>query len=219
MNKAKLLLLGVLAAAVAVTGCTAKMAKNDAAAPAAEPAAEASGAGVAAQPAQDAAAAPAAETTPAADASAPAGQTAAPAADAAAASAPAAAESAAATEPPAADQNTPAATADQDAAKQAAALLPLPPAEITDTIQKLTHNPRVRYLSRTAQYDYYVGGRLDAKYDLNDNQLIVTSDGEGDPVKCAYGKDGAMVSDGKVPPKVVGTCNALINELGGYLSH
>ena len=118
----------------------------------------------------------------------------------------------------------PSAAKDKDAAaeKQAAvALLPLPSQEVMDTINKMTHHPRVRYLSRTAQYSYYVGGRLDAEFDINKNELVVTNDRKtsDDAVTCEYSKDGKMLADNKaVPSKVVGECNNLINELTKYLS-
>lgn len=221
MNNAKLVLLGVLAAGLAVTGCTRHMARNDAAPPSAETATAAADVAPAAQPApapenaadaggksaDGAVSAPAPLPAPMTEAAA--GDAAAPASgsrDAAPPPAPAATDAAASTQP-------------GPGAVKEAVLRPLPPAEITDTINKLTHNPRVRYLSSTAQYDYYVGGRLDARYDLNHDQLIITGANEGDALKCEYGKDGTMISDGKVPPKVVGACNALIDELGGYLSH
>lgn len=107
------------------------------------------------------------------------------------------------------------------AQKVAATLLPLPSQEVMDTIKKMTHHPRVRYLSRTAQYDYYVGGRLEAKYDINNDKFIIKDRNASDPdaVTCEYSKDGEMISDGKsVPPKVIGECNNLVNELGTYLS-
>ena len=115
-------------------------------------------------------------------------------------------------------------TADKPTAKQTAAataLLPLPPKEIVETINKLTTLPRVRYLSRTAQYDYYVGGRVEAKFDLNKNQLLVTNApaaGEN-TVTCEYSKDGAMIS-GKdsITAEKIKECNKLVNELTTYLT-
>lgn len=96
----------------------------------------------------------------------------------------------------------------------ASKLLPLPPKEIITTINKLTTLSRVRYLSRSAQYDYYVGGRIDAKYDINKSQLLVTNaPAEGkDTVTCKYSKNGKMISD-----KQVKECNHLINELTMFL--
>ena len=77
----------------------------------------------------------------------------------------------------------------------------------------------MRYLSRTAQYDYYVGGRVDAKYDLN--QLVVTNaPAEGEhAITCEYSKDGNMIS-GKnaIPSDKLEECNKLINELTIYLT-
>lgn len=116
------------------------------------------------------------------------------------------------------------ATGEQDTQTQeevAAALLPLPSDEVMDTIQKMTQHPRVRYLSRTAQYDYYVGGRLDAKYDVNKHELIIKdhSAADADAVTCTYSKDGEMITNGKaLPPKLIEECNDLVNELGVYLS-
>jgi hypothetical protein len=222
MIKRNLVLLGWLALTLGAGGCTQKIAKLDAPAPADNPAPAGTAAAPAA-PAQDAPAAPAAEQVAVADA--PAQATPAPPAPAPqAAAAPSAAtqDTAAAPAPQAAvtakaDQDAATAKPEQDTAKAAPAQ-PLPPQEIADTIKKLTHNPRARYLSGTAQYDYYIGGRLDAKYGLNDNQLIVTSDGDGNQVKCEYSNDGKMVSDGKTPPKLIDTCNTLITELGDFLS-
>jgi hypothetical protein len=102
----------------------------------------------------------------------------------------------------------------------AAKLLPLPPKEIVDTINKLTTLSRVRYLSRSAQYDYYVGGKIDAKYDIKKSQLVVTNApaDDKDTITCEYSKNGKMVSDKKtIPGQKVEACNKLINELGMYL--
>jgi hypothetical protein len=106
-------------------------------------------------------------------------------------------------------------------AAAAAALLPLPPKEIVDTIKTLTHHPRVRYLSRSAQYDYYVGGRIDAKYDINKNELLVSNDPAEakNTVTCEYSKNGDMISAKKsVPAQKVAECNKLINELTTYMA-
>ena len=103
----------------------------------------------------------------------------------------------------------------------AAALLPLPPKEIVDTIKTLTHHPRVRYLSRSAQYDYYVGGKIDAKYDIGKNELLVSNDPaeDKDTVTCEYSKNGDMISGKKaVPAQKVSECNKLINELTTYMA-
>ena len=103
----------------------------------------------------------------------------------------------------------------------ATAPLPLPPQEIMDTIKKLTTHPRVRYLSRTAQYDYYVGGLIDAAYDINKNQLVVTNSPAKDTgaVTCEYSKDGNMINDkNSAPSQTVAECNKLINELTGLLA-
>ena len=111
--------------------------------------------------------------------------------------------------------------APEEEAAAASKFLPLPPKEIISAINKLTTLPRVRYLSRTAQYDYYVGGRVDAKYDINKNQLVVTNApavGEN-MVTCQYSKDGNMISDKKaIPSDKVEECNKLINELTTYLA-
>jgi len=102
----------------------------------------------------------------------------------------------------------------------AAKLLPLPPKEIVDTINKLTTLSRVRYLSRSAQYDYYVGGKIDARYDIKKSQLVVTNSPADakDAIKCEYSKNGKMISDKKaIPGQKIEACNKLINELGLYL--
>jgi hypothetical protein len=103
----------------------------------------------------------------------------------------------------------------------AAALLPLPSKEIVDTIKTLTHHPRVRYLSRSAQYDYYVGGRIDAKYDIQKNELLVSNDPAEvkDTVTCEYSKNGDMISDKKaMPAQKIEECNKLIKELTTYMA-
>jgi hypothetical protein len=103
----------------------------------------------------------------------------------------------------------------------ASALLPLPPQAIVDTIKKLTSHPRVRYLSRTAQYSYYVGGLFDAEYDINKDRLVITNAAAdtSDTVTCQYDKDGKMLSKKKsIPSQQVTACNNLINELSTYLS-
>jgi len=198
MNKRDLLILGMLSlSVVAVSGCAQKMAKNDTV-----PAETASGATDSSQ-----AATPSSLPNPMADASSTAAPDTTKVADAKDATPTASAEAKTAK--------------DAAATKQAAVLLPLPPQEITSTIKKLTNHPRVRYLSRSAQYDYYVGGRLDAKYDVNSDQLVVTNAGDnnGTPVKCEYSKDGKMIGEDKsMPQKVVGECNTLVNELGKYLA-
>jgi len=103
----------------------------------------------------------------------------------------------------------------------AAALLPLPPKEIVDTIKILTHHPRVRYLSRSAQYDYYVGGMIDAKYDINKNLLLVSNEPAEakNKVTCEYSKNGDMISAKKaMPAQKIAECNKLINELTTYMA-
>ena len=103
----------------------------------------------------------------------------------------------------------------------AAALLPLPPKEIVDTIKILTHHPRVRYLSRSAQYDYYVGGMIDAKYDINKNLLLVSNEPAEakSTVTCEYSKNGDMISAKKaMPAQKIAECNKLINELTTYMA-
>jgi hypothetical protein len=111
---------------------------------------------------------------------------------------------------------------DAASAKQAGvAIQPLPSQAVIDTINKMNHHPRVRYLSRTAQYSYYVGGRLDAKYDINKNELVITNDRAASDaaVTCRYSNDGEMISPKKsLSPKVIGECNDLIDELTKYLS-
>lgn len=111
---------------------------------------------------------------------------------------------------------------DTAAAKQAAAAVPpLPAQEVMDAINKMGHHPRVRYIGRTAQYSYYVGGRLDAVYDINKNELVVTNDNaaSGAAVTCHYSNDGKMIPDKtSLSPKVISECNDLISELMSYLS-
>lgn len=139
----------------------------------------------------------------------------------------AAAASAAAASPT--DNGNPAAQPSPPAAESAtakdriaaSALLPLPPQEIVETMKKLTSHPRVRYLSRTAQYSYYVGGLFDAEYDINKDRLVITNAAadSADTVTCQYDKDGKMLSKKKsIPAQQVTACNNLINELSTYLS-
>ena len=84
--------------------------------------------------------------------------------------------------------------AKEPAAKEKAAanvLLPLPPREIVDTIKKLTTYPRVRYLSQNAQYNYYVGGLIDAEHYSIKNKLVVSNVAaeDSDTVTWEYSKD------------------------------
>lgn len=213
MMKKTLIFLGLLSLAmITVSGCAQKMAKQDDASPpssaqAAPSESKNSSQTQAAAPTEAAVAASAPAPTPAETSKAP--------------------ESPNAAELPAplpetakaADAAKPVETA--EVKQVAAALLPLPPQEIMNTIKKLTTHPRVRYLSRTAQYSYYVGGLVDAEYDLNKNQLVVTNDdtsGVG-AVKCLYSNEGMMIADSKsIPPQVIGECNKLINELTTSLS-
>lgn len=109
-------------------------------------------------------------------------------------------------------------TAEETAA--ATKLLPLPPQEIVDMINALTKLHRVRYLSRTAQYDFFVGGRFDAKYDINNNRLIVTNAPANDKstVTCEYSKNGEMISESNdIPSQQVEECNKLMNELTAFM--
>jgi len=198
INK-NLFLIGLLSfGALAVSGCAQKMAKSD---DAMTPPTEQATAAESTSSSQDQAAAQdSAVTAPADDA----------------------AEKTAALPSPLPEGG--AAPAQEPTATQkevAVALLPLPSKEVMDTITKMTHHPRVRYLSRTAQYDYYVGGRLDAKYDINKNQFVIKNQNAADPdaVTCEYSKDGEMISKNKkIPSKVIGECNNLVNELSSYLS-
>lgn len=202
MSRNHLFAFGLLLLSMTVVGgCAQKMVKQDNAAPP-----------PGAQPAQqggDAQAKTAAPETAAAP-------QAAMAADAASTTSTAKIDN---TSAPASPPSTPTATAKDTAA--AAALLPLPPKEIVDTIKKLTTHPRVRYLSRTAQYDYYVGGSIDAKYDINKNEMVVTNSParEAGAVTCEYSKDGKMISgDKSASSQTVSECNRLINELTGFLA-
>ncbi|MEJ2552498.1 MAG: hypothetical protein P8079_00415 [Gammaproteobacteria bacterium] len=112
---------------------------------------------------------------------------------------------------------------DPSAQEAAAAtkLSPLPPKRIVDTINTLTNLHRARYLSRTAQYDFYVGGKIDAKYDLGKSQLIVTNAPAHDKnsVTCDYAKNGEMVAGKKaIPAHKVEECNKLIHQLDAYMT-
>jgi len=202
MIKKHLIIIGLLSLSMlAVSGCAQKMAKSD---DAMEPA-SAQAASESASPDQAAA-----QDTAAAEADGGTKETSA----AAALPTPLPDEKSASAAKPSADESA-------AAQKVAATLLPLPSQEVMSTIKKMTHHPRVRYLSRTAQYDYYVGGRLEAKYDINKNQFIIKDKNASDPdaVTCKYSKDGEMISSGKsTPPKLIGECNNLVNELGTYLS-
>lgn len=102
----------------------------------------------------------------------------------------------------------------------ATALLSLPPKKIMETINKLENHPRTLYLSKTDQYEYYVGGMVDAKYDINKNRLIVTNalTKANKPVTCKYSKDGDIISGKKtLPSQTIEECNKLINELNTYM--
>lgn len=106
-------------------------------------------------------------------------------------------------------------------AATAAKLSPLPPKKIVDTINTLTNLHRVRYLSRTAQYDFYVGGKIDAKYDIGKSQLIVTNAPAHDKnsVTCDYAKNGEMITGKKaIPARKVAECNKLINQLTALMT-
>jgi hypothetical protein len=204
MTNKYLLFYGLLSLSLAgVSGCAQQMAKQDSIThPSSAQPSRQNGDG------QAKAAAP--ETT--------AAQNKAPATPAAAAgSAPMPASNAASGQPaPKTDKKVPA--AEETAA--AATLLPLPPQEIVDTIKTLTRLHRVRYLSRTAQYDFYVGGKMDAKYDINKSQLLVTNAPAKDKntVTCDYSKNGDMISDKKaIPTQKVEECNKLVNELTAYM--
>jgi predicted lipid-binding transport protein (Tim44 family) len=216
MIKRNLVILGLLSLGmITMSGCAQKIAKQDEPAPPAAAAAPSGDSTQAQTAAADSTTAPAAETaatpeTPSASATALPN----PLSDGAA---PAAVASATVTQDAAATK-----AKDDAAAKQAAVtLLPLPSQEVMDTIKKMTHHPRVRYLSRTAQYDYYVGGRLEAKYDINKSQFIIKDKNAADPdaVTCEYSNDGKMISESKsTPSKVISECNNLVSELGTYLS-
>ena len=105
-------------------------------------------------------------------------------------------------------------------AAAAIALLSLPPKKIMETINKLENHPRTLFLSKSDQYEYYVGGMVDAKYDINKNRLIVTNalTKANKPVTCKYSKDGDMISGKKtLPSQTIDECNKLINELNTYM--
>ena len=105
-------------------------------------------------------------------------------------------------------------------AAAATALLSLPPKKIMETINKLENHPRTLYLSKSDQYEYYVGGMVDAKYDINKNRLIVTNalTKATKPVTCKYSKDGDIIPGKKtLPSQTIDECNKLINELNTYM--
>lgn len=188
--------------------------------------------------AADAAAAGAAPTAPAAaDANTPAtaeaaatSASAAPPADAAATSsnAPAAAETsapAAANASPPADGNAvasaapvPDAAAERQKKELAAKLLAIPPQDISKTISLMAKHPRVRWLSKSGQYAYYVGGEFNAEYNPGKKLFTISSDpGQANPVSCEYDANGQLVNGKNQDMKA--ECNEMVSKLSDYLSH
>ncbi len=159
---------------------------------------------------------------------APATDTASAAADASAA-APAETAAVEATSPAdsgtAADTTAAAATTAAPAAAPsdvqiAAKLLPLPPEDVINTIQKLTKHPRVLYMSSKAQYNYYVGGLFNAEYNPGKQIFTISNDARQDStLSCQYGKDGTMIDQAKLDANTVGQCGQLVNTLSTYLSN
>lgn len=206
-----------------VAGCAHNAPQmSDNAAPAAE---STEGAAPAEETATEAAAAaPSAEPPAAADVTATA-----PASDAetsAAAPAPDAASSAAAVAPAetmasAAPAPAPA-PSEEDKQKQelAAKLLAMPPQDVSKTIQTMTKHPRVRWLSSSGQYAYYVGGEFNAEYNPGKKVFTISSDSSEDkPVSCQYNASGELVNNKKGDQSMKAECNGLVSKLSNYLSN
>lgn len=204
----------------------------DATATAAPATAAAEAATAGATPAATDTAAPAADATTA-EATAPtAAATAAPADTAAAASAaPAAADASApaaanASPPAGADAVASAAPAPDAAAVEAerqkkelaAKLLAMPPQDISKTISLMAKHPRVRWLSKSGQYAYYVGGEFNAEYNPGKKLFTISSDpGQANPVSCEYDANGQLVNGKNQDMKA--ECNEMVSKLSDYLSH
>ena len=205
--------------ALIAAGCANQPASTSTAEPAAGAApASAEAAAATAAATADAAPAPApADTTQAAAAPA---ATAAPAANVPAATdnaAPAAPAATAAAEPAPA----PASESLDDAKKRelTAKLLAMPPQTITMAIQQMAKHPRVRYLSRSGQYAYYVGGEFNAEYNPGKKLFTISSDGEQANVTCEYNTNGELVNNKKTDPTMKAECNELVSKLSDYLAH
>lgn len=201
---------------------TAGCANQPASTSTAEPAAGAAPAGA------EAAAAPEAATADATPAPAPADTAqaaAAPTAPAApAANAPAASDNAAPAAPAAAAAEpapAPASESLDDAKKRelTAKLLAMPPQTITTAIQQMAKHPRVRYLSRSGQYAYYVGGEFNAEYNPGKKLFTISSDSEQANVTCEYNTNGELVNNKKTDPTMKAECNELVSKLSDYLAH
>src|SRR3569833_81046 len=189
-------------ATAATDAATAAAAPADAAAPAADATkAEAT------TPATPATAAPAdtaaAAGAPSADASAPAAANASPPAD----------SNAVASAAPAPD-----AAAERQKKELAAKLLAIPPQDISKTISLMAKHPRVRWLSKSGQYAYYVGGEFNAEYNPGKKLFTISSDpGQADPVSCEYDANGQLVNGKNQDMKA--ECNEMVSKLSDYLSH
>src|SRR3569832_2168003 len=155
---------------------------------------------------------------------------AAPPADAAATSsnAPAAAETsapAAANASPPADGNAvasaapvPDAAAERQKKELAAKLLAIPPQDISKTISLMAKHPRVRWLSKSGQYAYYVGGEFNAEYNPGKKLFTISSDpGQANPVSCEYDANGQLVNGKNQDMKA--ECNEMVSKRSDYLSH
>lgn len=198
--------------ALITAGCANQPTSTSAAEPAAgaAPASAEAAAAPEAAPAVAPAPAPAdaaqAATAPAADAPAPTDNAApaAPAATAAAEPAPA-----------------PASEALDDAKKRelTAKLLAMPPQTITTAIQQMAKHPRVRYLSRSGQYAYYVGGEFNAEYNPGKKLFTISSDSEQANVTCEYNTNGELVNNKKTDQTMKAECNELVSKLSDYLAH
>src|SRR3569833_2874115 len=169
--------------------------------------------------AADAAAAGAAPTAPAA-----AGANTPAAAEAAATSASAAppADAAATNSDAPADAEARAPAADAAAERQkkelAAKLLAIPPQDISKTISLMAKHPRVRWLSKSGQYAYYVGGEFNAEYNPGKMLFSISSDpGQANPVSCEYDANGQLVNGKNQDMKA--ECNEMVSKLSDYLSH
>src|SRR3569623_796596 len=176
---------------------TAGCANQPASTSTAEPAAGAAPAGA------EAAAAPEAATADATPAPAPADTAQAPAA---------------ATAEPA---PAPASESLDDAKKRelTAKLLAMPPQTITTAIQQMAKHPRVRYLSRSGQYAYYVGGEFNAEYNPGKKLFTISSDSEQANVTCEYNTNGELVNNKKTAQTMKAECNELVSKLSDYLAH
>ncbi len=96
---------------------------------------------------------------------------------------------------------------------------PIPPSEIIELLQ---NNHRTLYSSRRGEYSYYISGALNAVYQIQQDQLVITAETANKPKVCTYDHRGVLQQKSSNAPNEQQrddpTCDILLKTLAQSLS-